>query len=129
MRLTKYVLNLEELKMMVVRAPLPEMDEMTKRDIDRMLADLEGIGMSDKIASLEVYVVDLSQDRPYLGNLSEAESVNPDGYFVRQQNGTVYVRNNRSIVLRITTGEWGRRLGRNLRTCRQRHPRRSLQTY
>ena len=71
--------------------------------------------MSDKIASLEVYVVDLSQDRPYLGNLSEAESVNPDGYFVRQQNGTVYVRNNRSLVLRITTENgvegWGETYG------------------
>ena len=50
-----------------------------------------------------------------LGNLSEAESVNPDGYFVRQQNGTVYVRNNRSLVLRITTENgvegWGETYG------------------
>ena len=59
--------------------------------------------MSDKIASLEVYVVDLSQDSPYLGNLGEAESVNPHGYFVRQQNGTVYARNNRSLILRMLT--------------------------
>ena len=65
MRLTKYVLNSRGIENdVVVRAPLPEMDEMTKRDIDRMLADLEGIGMSDKISSLVVYVVDLSQDRP-----------------------------------------------------------------
>ena len=106
------------------------MDEMTKRDIDRMLADLEGgIGMSDKIASLEVYVVDLSQDRPYLGNLSEAESVNPDGYFVRQQNGTVYVRNNRSLVLRITTENGVEGWGETYGLVAPKAPRRSLQTY
>lgn len=44
MRLTKYVLNSRGIENdVVVRAPLPEMDEMTKRDIDRMLADLEGV--------------------------------------------------------------------------------------
>ena len=94
-----------------------------------MLADLRGIGMSDKIASLEVYVVDLSQDRPYLGNPSEAEAVNPDGYFVRQQNGTVYVRNNRSIVLE-SPQRMGSKAGvKPTDLSRQRHPRRSLQTY
>jgi len=71
--------------------------------------------MSDRIASLEVYVVDLTQDSPYLGNLGEAEKVNPYGYFVRQQNGTVYVRNNRSLVLRILTENgvegWGETYG------------------
>ena len=44
MRLTKYVLNSRGIKNdVVVRAPLPEMDDMTKKDIDQMLEDLEGV--------------------------------------------------------------------------------------
>ena len=71
--------------------------------------------MSDPVAAIEVYVVNLSQDRPYLGTLREGEEVDPQGYFVRQQNGTVYPRSNRSLVIRILTEHgvegWGETYG------------------
>ena len=44
MRLTKYVLNARGIANdVVVRAPLPEMDEMTRRDVDQMLEDLREV--------------------------------------------------------------------------------------
>ena len=61
--------------------------------------------MSDKVAAIDVHVVDLSQDRPYLGTLREGEQVDPQGYFVRKQNRTVYPRRNRSLVVRVVTEE------------------------
>ncbi len=71
--------------------------------------------MSDQVAAIEVYLVDLSQDRPYLGSLREGEEVDPQGYFVRKQNGTVYPRSNRSLVIRILTEQgvegWGETYG------------------
>lgn len=72
--------------------------------------------MSDaSIAGLEVYVVSLHQDVPYLGALREGEQVNDQGYFVRQGNRTVYPHSNRSLVLRMwTTGGvegWGETYG------------------
>ena len=57
----------------------------------------------DIITGLEVYSVDLKQDRPYLGPLRADESVNEQGYFVRRGNRTVYPRTNRSIVVRLWT--------------------------
>ena len=71
--------------------------------------------MKDKVDKIEVYIVDLSQDKPYLGNLREGESVNSSGYFVRKGNRTAYVRNNRSLVVRILTVDgvegWGETYG------------------
>ena len=60
-------------------------------------------GSQDQVASVEVFLVDLSQDQPYLGSLREGESVNASGYFVRKGNRTVYPRKNRSLVVKITT--------------------------
>lgn len=69
----------------------------------------------DSVASIEVFIVDLSQDKPYLGSLREGESVNESGYFVRQGNRTVYPRNNRSLVVRALTRDgvegWGETYG------------------
>ena len=69
----------------------------------------------DRVAGLEVYVVDLSQDIPYLGSLRAGESVNEAGYFVRMGNRTVYPRSNRSLVARIRTRDgvvgWGETYG------------------
>ena len=59
--------------------------------------------MTDTVAAIETHIVDLSQDRPYLGTLREGEEVDPQGYFVRKQNGTVYPRSNRSLVIRVVT--------------------------
>ena len=58
---------------------------------------------ADAVAALEVYVVDLRQDTPYLGGLREGERVNSAGYFVRRGNRTVYPRDNRSLVVRVMT--------------------------
>ena len=71
--------------------------------------------MHDVISDLEVYVLSLSQDVPYLGALREHEQVNDQGYFVRQGNRTVYPRDNRSLVLRLRTRDgaegWGETYG------------------
>lgn len=69
----------------------------------------------DRVAGIEVFIVDLSQDQPYLGSLREGESVNESGYFVRKGNRTVYPRKNRSLLVRITTADgvegWGETYG------------------
>lgn len=69
----------------------------------------------DLIASVEVYVVNLRQDKPYLGNLREGETVNESGYFVRRGNRTVYPRANRSLAVRVVTKDgvegWGETYG------------------
>lgn len=69
----------------------------------------------DPIADIEVYVVDLRQDIPYLGALRDGETVNQAGYFVRKGNQTVYPRNNRSLVVRLRTQDgvegWGETYG------------------
>ncbi|MDF1753296.1 MAG: mandelate racemase/muconate lactonizing enzyme family protein [Verrucomicrobiales bacterium] len=71
--------------------------------------------MADPIKKIEVYIVDLSQEKPYLGDLKDGESVNDAGYFVRKGNRTVYPKNNRSIVVRVTTKDgvkgWGETYG------------------
>lgn len=69
----------------------------------------------DQVARIEVFVVDLQQDKPYLGSLREGETTNESGYFVRKGNGTVYPRKNRSLVVRIETRDgavgWGETYG------------------
>lgn len=59
--------------------------------------------MSETVQEVTVHLVDLSQDKPYLGELREGEEVNRDGYFVRKGNRTVYPRKNRSLVVRVAT--------------------------
>ena len=71
--------------------------------------------MADRIASIQCYVVDLKQESPYLGSLRDGEEVDDQGYFVRKQNGTVYPRRNRSLVVEIKTQAgvegWGETYG------------------
>ena len=71
--------------------------------------------MSDLVSKIETYLVDLSQDKPYLGTLREGEVADAQGYFVRKQNGTVYPTKNRSLVVRVTTKDgvegWGETYG------------------
>lgn len=71
--------------------------------------------MSDRIRKVEVFIVSLHQDGPYLGSLRKGETVNQQGYFVRRGNRTVYPRSNRSIVVRLTTDDgivgWGETYG------------------
>lgn len=69
----------------------------------------------DPVENVEVYIVDLRQDKPYLGSLRDGEIVNPSGYFVRKWNRTVYPRANRSLVVKLTTKDgaigWGETYG------------------
>ena len=69
----------------------------------------------DRVAGIEVFTVDLIQEKLYLGSLREGEEVNESGYFVRKGNRTVYPRKNRSLVVRITTKDgvegWGETYG------------------
>jgi galactonate dehydratase len=69
----------------------------------------------DRVASIEIHLVDLSQDTPYLGPLREGETVNDSGYFVRKGNRTVYPRKNRSLVVKAVTRDgvtgWGETYG------------------
>ena len=71
--------------------------------------------MNDPVASIETYVVDLSQDKPYLGTLREGEAADPQGYFIRKRNGTVYPTKNQSLVIRVVTKDgvegWGETYG------------------
>ena len=69
----------------------------------------------DRVARIEVFVVDLSQDEPYLGSLSEEEKTNEAGYFVRRGNRTVYPERNRSLIVRVESHDgavgWGETYG------------------
>lgn len=69
----------------------------------------------DRVAAIEIYLVDLSQEQPYLGPLRAGETVNASGYFVRKGNGTVYPRKNRSLVVKALTRDgrvgWGETYG------------------
>jgi galactonate dehydratase len=69
----------------------------------------------DLVAAIEVYIVNLHQDKPYLGSLRDGETVNESGYFVRRGNRTVYPRANRSLVVRMVTENgvegWGETYG------------------
>ncbi len=71
--------------------------------------------MQDNIVDVEVLIVTIPRDEPYLGPLGGEESVNSDGYFVRQGNGTAYPTVDRSIVVRIETENkvvgWGETYG------------------
>ena len=71
--------------------------------------------MNEKITGLEVYLVRLDQDRPYLGNLQQGEVINSRGYFVRIKNRTVYSTFNQSIIVKIWTDSgvigWGETYG------------------
>ncbi len=70
---------------------------------------------SDPVRAIEVYVVNLRQDKPYLGSLREGETVNESCYFVRRGNRTVYPRDNRSLAVRVVTADgvegWGETYG------------------
>jgi galactonate dehydratase len=69
----------------------------------------------DVVAAIEVYIVNLRQDQPYLGSLRDGETVNESGYFVRHGNRTVYPCANRSLVVRVVTKDgvegWGETYG------------------
>jgi len=68
-----------------------------------------------RIAAIDTFIVTLPRDTPYLGPLGPGESVNARGYVVRRGNGTIYPTVDRSIVVRVTSGDgsvgWGETYG------------------
>ncbi len=71
--------------------------------------------MSQRVATVETFIVTMPRDTPYLGPLASGEMVNARGYVVRRGNGTIYPTVDRSIVVRVTTEDgavgWGETYG------------------
>ncbi len=69
----------------------------------------------DRIVSIDVFIVEIPRDVPYLGALGPGEEVNSRGYFVRGGNRTVYPITDRSILLRVVASSgavgWGETYG------------------
>ena len=69
----------------------------------------------NRIEDIEVYLVSLDQENPYLGPLHKGEKANESGYFVRGLNRTAYPIKNKSLVVRIVTKNgiegWGETYG------------------
>ena len=76
---------------------------------------MSSLSTPDLVAAIEVYIVNLLQNKPYLGSLRVGETVNESGYFVRRGNRAVYPRANRSLVVRVVTEDgvegWGETYG------------------
>ncbi|MDE0591571.1 mandelate racemase/muconate lactonizing enzyme family protein [Halocynthiibacter sp. C4] len=71
--------------------------------------------MPRRIEKLEVFAFDRQTDRPYLGDTANGVvDLGPD-YFVRQFNGTIYPKRDRSIVVCLTDSDgaqgWGETYG------------------
>lgn len=68
-----------------------------------------------KVKNLEAFVLTIPRDEPYLGGQHPGEGANEKGYFVRQQNRTVYPIMDRTVVLRLETESgvvgWGETYG------------------
>ena len=71
--------------------------------------------MSDTIKRVETFTITIPREVPYLGELAADEQPNSRGYFVRRGNRTVYPTVDRSILVRVETGQgavgWGETYG------------------
>ena len=71
--------------------------------------------MSDPVATVEVFALRLERDVPYLGAARAGEGANARGYLVRRGNRTVYPVFDRSVLVRLRTGQgvtgWGETYG------------------
>jgi galactonate dehydratase len=71
--------------------------------------------MTDRIARVSAYIVEIPRDVPYLGPLRAGETVNRRGYIVRLGNRTLYPTVDRSVVVRVDTEKgltgWGETYG------------------
>ena len=69
----------------------------------------------DRIASLDVYPLQIPRETPYLGPLEPGVTVSPHGYFVRPGNQTVYSIHDHSVLIKLTTATgvvgWGESFG------------------
>lgn len=73
--------------------------------------------MSDLVRSVKAFIVTIPRDKALYGGLKArpGEEVNEKGYFVRQENRTVYPSSDRSIVIKMETESglvgWGETYG------------------
>ena len=71
--------------------------------------------MNARVARVEVFVVTLPRDTPYLGPAGALEQPNARGYLVRQGNRTIYPTVDRSILVKLTADDglvgWGETYG------------------
>ena len=71
--------------------------------------------MSERIATVETFVVSIPRDVPYLGALRAGEEANEHGYFVRKGNRSVYPKSDMSVLVKVTTASgavgWGETYG------------------
>ncbi len=71
--------------------------------------------MSERIATVETFVVVIPRDVPYLGALRAGEEANERGYFVRKGNRSVYPTRDMSVLVKVTTASgavgWGETYG------------------
>ena len=61
----------------------------------------------DAIRSVDVFIVRIPREVPYLGPLKEGESINERGYLIRKGNRTIYPDKDMSVLVRVT-GESGK---------------------
>lgn len=71
--------------------------------------------MTDSVQRIECFVVSIPRETPYLGPLAPGERVNEKGYVLRRGNRTLYPTGDRSVLVKVTTGEgvvgWGETYG------------------
>lgn len=71
--------------------------------------------MTDKIKSIQTFLIEIPRDVPYLGATRTGEAPNSKGYIVRKDNRTIYPINDKSMLVKITTEDgrtgWGETYG------------------
>ena len=71
--------------------------------------------MTDRIATIEVFPLQIPRDTPYLGPLEAGVQPSERGYFIRPGNQTVYSIHDHSVLIKLTTQAglvgWGESFG------------------
>jgi len=71
--------------------------------------------MLDRIATVELFPLQIPRDTPYLGPLENGIQVSEQGYFIRPGNQTIYSIHDHSLLVKLTTERgvvgWGESFG------------------
>jgi len=71
--------------------------------------------MPDRIATIELFPLQIARDTPYLGPLEAGVTPSERGYFIRPGNQTVYSIHDHSVLIKLTTEAgvigWGESFG------------------
>lgn len=71
--------------------------------------------MPDRIATIELFPLQIERDTPYLGPLEAGVTPSARGYFIRPGNQTVYSIHDHSVLVKLTTAAgvvgWGESFG------------------